>query len=66
MIILLNGNNHRLDEHTTVGTLVDTIGSGRAGIAVARNREVIPRSLWDTEVLQETDQIEILVAAQGG
>jgi sulfur carrier protein len=40
--------------------------SARAGIAVAVNGEVVPRSAWADHALRDGDRVEILTAAQGG
>ncbi len=36
------------------------------GIAVAVNSSVIPKSDWENYLLQETDEILIITATQGG
>ena len=36
------------------------------GIAVARNREVVPRSAWPSTDLMADDRVEIVAAAAGG
>ncbi len=36
------------------------------GIAVAINNTVIPKSNWNSHLLQETDEILIISATQGG
>ena len=38
----------------------------RRGIAVARNGAVVPRAQWAETPLAPGDQVEILVARQGG
>jgi sulfur carrier protein len=63
---MVNGDEQMVDQNTTVGALVDSLGRGRAGIAIARNAEIVPRSQWDTEVLQAGDRVEVVTAAQGG
>jgi sulfur carrier protein len=40
--------------------------SGRPGMAVAVNAEVVPRARWSDRRLHEGDQILILQASQGG
>jgi sulfur carrier protein len=37
-----------------------------AGMALAVNQTVIPKSQWDTLLIQENDQIDIIKATQGG
>lgn len=66
MNVVLNGAPTPFDGGTTVGRVVDALGRGRAGVAVAVNGEVVPRSTWDDHVLAEADQLEVLTVAQGG
>ena len=66
MKLSVNGERTALDDGATVGALVDGLGKGRRGVAVAVNEEVVPRSRWDTTVLRDDDRVEVLAAAQGG
>ncbi|NIH72190.1 MULTISPECIES: sulfur carrier protein ThiS [Auritidibacter] len=36
------------------------------GIAVALNRTVVPRSQWESQQVSDGDDIDLLVAVQGG
>lgn len=36
------------------------------GIAIALNQAVVPSSQWDTREVSDGDEIDILVAVQGG
>jgi sulfur carrier protein len=66
-VIVLNGEPCPLDEQaTTVAALVERLGAGTRGVAVAVNGEVVPRSRWADHLLRDGDRIEILRAAQGG
>lgn len=38
----------------------------QSGIAVAVNMSVLPRSTWETESVADGDEVEIIVARQGG
>jgi sulfur carrier protein len=38
----------------------------KTGIAVALNQEVIPRSLWSEQKIEENDAVTIITATQGG
>ncbi len=49
-----------------VRELLDELGYDGRGIAVARNGEVVPRSLWATTLLTLDDVVEIVTAAAGG
>lgn len=66
MTLTVNGESRELAPHTTVADLVQDLGCGTAGVAVAVNAEVIPRSYWDTTELHEHDGVEVLIAMQGG
>jgi len=51
----------------TVQELLDLeIPNKQTGIAVAINNFVIPKSNWDSHYLNETDDILIISATQGG
>ena len=51
----------------TVQELLDLeIPNKQNGIAVAINNTVIPKSNWDSHYLNETDEILIISATQGG
>jgi len=68
MTVLVNGQAREVGAGVTVGGLLLALGhdpSG-AGIAVAVNGEVVPRSRWDGTALAEDDRVEVLSAAQGG
>jgi len=65
-IIVVNGEPWQVAEPVTVATVVAHHAPSSAGIAVARNRAVVPRSAWaETEVV-DGDRIEIVTAAAGG
>jgi sulfur carrier protein len=68
MRVMINGEERELQAETTVASVVGSFGGapeGR-GIAVALKGEVIPRSAWEITELIEGDQLEIVVAVQGG
>jgi len=66
MTVLVNGQP--LDAPSTVADAVAfaVAAPARAGIAVAVNGEVVPRSAWSDHALRDGDRVEILTAAQGG
>jgi sulfur carrier protein len=63
---VLNGEAVERDGQQSVAQLVDSLGQGRAGLAVAINGEVVPRSVWEQRPLRDDDRVEVLTAAQGG
>lgn len=66
MNITVNGEAQVVGDEATVGEVVDAVGKGRKGVAVARNEEIVPRSTWDDVRCREGDRLEVLTAAQGG
>ncbi len=64
--VVVNGRPHPVAAGTTVADLVSSWCRSPEGIAVARNREVVPRSEWATTALSGADVIEIVTAAAGG
>ena len=62
MIVVVNGEDQEVSAICTVGNLAPD----QRGVAVAVNREIVPRSRWGETLLAEGDRVEILEAAQGG
>jgi sulfur carrier protein len=63
-------NNQRKQfntSHLSIQALLDIeMPKKQKGIAVAINNTVIPKSNWETHPLNETDEILIISATQGG
>ena len=68
MIVELNGEQLELADGSSVADAVAAAGadSGRPGIAVAVDGEVVPRSGWEGTGLSEGQQVEVVEAIQGG
>jgi sulfur carrier protein len=64
--IEVNGREHAMSGGATVADLVSSWCASPDGIAVARHREVVPRSQWATTPLSPGDVVEIVTAAAGG
>lgn len=64
--ILLNGEPYPLSPDDTVARLVERLGLAEKRIAVAVNREVVPRSAFPEHALAGGDRVEILQAVGGG
>lgn len=67
MNIKVNGEGTSVE----AGTLKEFItkhlnGKEPNGIAVAVNDMVVPKSKWDSTIINENDSIEIITAVQGG
>ena len=66
MEILVNGESRKVPEGCTVGELLGLLDLGGRRVAVAVNREVVPRSRRDAVRLRPADRVEILEAVGGG
>ncbi len=66
LLLQVNGEPRRVDPGCTVATLVERLGVGAGRVAVAVNREVVPRSAFTTRVLAAGDRVEVLEAVGGG
>ena len=78
MNITLNGTGRTVAGDSSIAALVSEVtgrplaAAGRAtdgrklGVAVARNAQVVPRSLWSATALAEGDDVELVTAVQGG
>ena len=66
MTIVVNGQARAVAPGDTVADVVRAWCASPTGIAVARNREVVPRSEWARTALAASDVLEIVTAAAGG
>lgn len=62
----VNGEVRQLPEPATVAALLEELGLGRDGVAVAVNRRVVPRSAHATHELGPDDEVEVIQAVGGG
>ena len=66
MEIELNGAPHPVVENLNVQDLIASLDLANKSLAVAINREVVPRSKWAERVLQPSDRVDIVKAIGGG
>lgn len=50
----------------TVADLVEQLGVGARGVAVALDGEIVPRSRWGETAVPDASAVEIVTAAAGG
>jgi sulfur carrier protein len=67
-LILLNGQRSDLTAGATVAAVLARLqlAPDAAGVAVAVDGEVVPRSDWESFVLCDGARVEVLTAMQGG
>lgn len=67
MHLVINGKDHDdLPEDLTVAGLIAHLGLPERKIAVERNREVVPKSVYHETVLENHDTLEIIHFIGGG
>ncbi len=66
MEIELNGVPHPIAANQNVQDLIASLDLAGKSLAVAVNREVVPRQLWSQRVLQPSDRVDIVRAIGGG
>nr|WP_314859474.1 sulfur carrier protein ThiS [uncultured Undibacterium sp.] len=66
MEIQLNGQPRSLPLETDLHSLIEELRLGNQTIAVAVNRQVISRALWQQHALQAGDQVDVVRAIGGG
>jgi len=63
---LVNGEWRDLDAGVTVADVVALVAESSRGVAVAIDREVVPRSTWTAVTVPDGARIEVVTAAAGG
>lgn len=66
MEIELNGAPHPITDNQNVQELIAALDLTNKSLAVAINREIVPRHLWTQRVLQARDKVDIVRAIGGG
>lgn len=64
--ITLNGAPHQVPPGQTLDQLIAALSLENQALALAVNRNVVPRKAWQGQVLQVQDQVEIVRAIGGG
>lgn len=62
----INGIREKVKAGTTISILVNDLNIANRKIALEVNGEIIPRSQFDSRILEDGDQIEIVTAVGGG
>jgi sulfur carrier protein len=64
--IELNGTPHRVEDNQNLSDLIASLALPNQAMAVAVNRQVVPRQGWSQRKLQATDKVDIVRAIGGG
>ena len=66
MNIELNGSVYQVTSGNTIDDLIGLLDLREKNIAVAVNRQIIPRSQWESQSLQSNDKVDVVRAIGGG
>ena len=64
--IRVNGEDLRLPRGSSVTSLLERLKVSTPRVAVERNREILPKSLYASTLLQEGDSFEVVEFVGGG
>jgi sulfur carrier protein len=64
--ILLNGEAFPLEKEHSLAALIASLNLSGQAIAVAVNRQIIPRARWQDQLLQTQDKVDVVRAIGGG
>ncbi len=66
LAIQLNGELRQIQAQQTVADLVTELELANQTIAIAINRQIVPRGSWSERLLCADDQVEVVRAIGGG
>lgn len=66
MQVFVNGDAMEIVEGATVADLVGQLTDDPRGMAIERNREIVPKSAHSTTQLAEGDRLEVVQFVGGG
>lgn len=64
--LTVNGESRQFDREITVSQLLEAMSLADKRVALERNGEIVPRSLFGKQRLTNGDQLEIVAAVGGG
>lgn len=64
--IRINGAVRELPQTVSIATLIEQMGLSGKRIALERNGEIVPRSQFTSQTLEDGDTLEIVAAVGGG
>lgn len=66
MEIVINGQSHESARGLSLAQAVALLTDAPTGVAAAVNGDVVRRTTWETTLLADGDEVEVLTAVQGG
>ena len=66
MVLIINGKAEQWPEGINAAQLIEGLGLTNERLAMEVNREIVPRSHFESHIFKAGDQIEIVRAIGGG
>ena len=66
MKVFVNGDEFEIEDGASLSDLVAKLTDDPRGVAIERNREIVPKSLHDQTILQPGDRLEVVQFVGGG
>jgi thiamine biosynthesis protein ThiS len=66
MRLKINGEDREVDDGLTLTALLESLQIRPARVVVERNRDIVPRDLYNTTLINDGDKIEIVHFVGGG
>jgi sulfur carrier protein len=66
MKITLNGSSREVPDNLSASELILSLGLANRRLALEINREIVPRSTFESHIIQPDDRVEIVQAIGGG
>ena len=64
--VSINGASRQFPQAISVAALIEEMGLTGKRIALERNGEIVPRSMFAAQQLADGDRLEVVVAVGGG
>jgi len=64
--VSINGAERQLSQSISIASLVEEMGLTGKRIALERNGEIVPRSQFSAQQIEDGDTLEIVAAVGGG
>ena len=64
--VRVNGDERSLGAGTSIAGLLDALGVSTPRVAVERNRAIVPKATYDSTLLEEGDELEVVEFVGGG
>ena len=66
MKIIINGSSREVPDNLSASELILSLGLANKRLALEINREIVPRSTFESHIIHADDKVEIVHAIGGG